>query len=176
VSVGSVHGGTKANIIPDDVRLQLSVRAYKPEIRDRVLASIERIARGQAIAAGVPEDHMPVVTVDRDEVAPVTYNQPELTERLAGVFKTTFGDAKVVKLPPIMGSEDFGQFALDDHKIPSVLFWLGGADPVVVDAAAKSGLPAPGLHSSRWAPPPELTIRTGGTAMTAALLDLLGTK
>ncbi len=176
VTVGSIHGGTKANIIPDEVRLRISVRAYKPEVRERVLVGIERIARGLAIAAGLPDDRLPIVTVDKDEIAPVTYNHPELTERLARVFRTALGDARVSKLPPIMGSEDFGQFSLEGHKIPSVMFWLGGADPAAVEQAKKTGMPAPGLHSSHWAPPPEPTIRTGVTAMTAALLDLLGTR
>jgi hippurate hydrolase len=176
VTVGSIHGGTRANIIGDDVRLQVTVRAYKTDVRDRVLASIERIARGLAIAANVPADRMPIVDIDPNEATPATYNTPELTERLAGVFRQALGNDLVVAAPPIMGSEDFGQFGLDGHKIPSVMFWLGGADPVAVDQAAKEGLPPPGLHSSRWAPPPEPTIRAGVTAMTAAVLDLLGPK
>jgi hippurate hydrolase len=173
VTVGSIHGGAKGNIIPDEVRLQLTVRSYKPEVKERVLASIERIARGLAIAANVPADRMPIVTVDQNEVAPATWNQPELTTRLAGVFRKTLGDARVVEVPPVMGSEDFGHFALEGHTIPGVMFWLGGVDPAALAQAKTTGVAVPGLHSSRWAPLPEPTIRTGVTAMTAALLDLL---
>jgi hippurate hydrolase len=176
VTVGTIHGGTKANIIPDEVRLQLSVRSYKPEVRDRVLASIERIARGLATAAGVPADRLPTVAVNEDEVAPATWNQPELTARLAGVFKRTLGEARTVEVPPVMGSEDVGHFALEGHRIPAVMFWLGGADPASLEQAKKAGVPPPGLHSSKWAPVPEPTIRSGVTAMTAAVLDLLKKK
>ena len=176
VTVGSIHGGTKANIIGDEVRLQLSVRAYKTEVRDHVLASIQRIARGLGEAANLPADRMPLVKIDPDEATSATYNTPELTERLAGVFRKALGEDRVVASPPLMASEDFGQFALDGHKIPSLLFWLGGTDPGVGEQGTKDGLPPPGLHSSRWAPAPEPTIRTGVTAMTAAVLDLLGSK
>lgn len=173
VTVGSIHGGTKANIIPEEVRLQLSVRSYKPEVRDRVLASIGRIAGGLATAAGIPSDRMPTVTVDPNEVAPATWNQPELTTRLANVFTKALGPDRVVQAPAIMGSEDVGHFALEGHKIPAIMFWLGGADPASLDRAAKAGVAPPGLHSSRWAPLPEPAIRTGVTATTAAVLDLL---
>jgi hippurate hydrolase len=172
VSVGSIHGGTKGNIIPDEVKLQLTVRAYKDDVRRKVLASIERIVRGLAIAADVPADRLPIVDVSRTETVPPTYNQPELTARLAGVFSRTLGASRVVEVPPIMASEDFGHFSLD-HKVPSVLFWIGASAPAVLEEAKKTGVPAPGLHSSRFAPLPEPTIRAGVTAMTAAVLDLL---
>ena len=173
VTVGSIHGGVKANIIPDEVKLLITVRAYKQEVRDRVLASIERIARGLAIAANLPADRMPVVVVDQAEVAPATWNEPALTERLAAVFTKALGAPRVGPLPPVMASEDFGHFALEGRRIPSVMFWLGGASPDALEQAKASGLPAPGLHSSRWAPAPEPTIRAGATAMTAAVIDLL---
>src|SRR5215203_6688140 len=110
VTVGSIHGGTRYNIIPDEVNLQLTVRTYKEEVRKRVLASIERIVKGVAAAAGIPEDRAPTVKVSEGTAS--TYNEPQLSERLAGVFRQAFGDENVVKVAPIMASEDFGQFGL----------------------------------------------------------------
>lgn len=173
VTVGSINGGSKHNIIPDDVRLQLTVRTYKEEVRRRVLASIERIARNTAAAAGVPDDRMPTVTVREDEFTPSTYNDPELTRRLAGVFEKQLGPANVVKMEPVMGGEDFGRFGLEGQQIPVALFWLGAVDPAKVAESQRTKTPLPSLHSSLFAPLPEPTLRTGVRAMTAAVLDLM---
>ena len=174
VSVGSIHGGTRPNIIPDEVRLQLTVRAYKEEVRQRVLASIERIARGIAEAAGVPVERLPVVEVSRTESTPATYNAPELAERLAGALKLALGADRVDSWPPIMSSEDFGRYTLDGNQIPAFMFWLGAADPAVLAESRRRGIPPPGLHSSLFAPVPEPAIRTGVRAMTAVVMDLVG--
>src|SRR5215510_3906791 len=171
VTVGSIHGGAKSNIIPDEVKLLLTVRSYKEEVRQHIISSIERIAKGAAMAAGVPEDRAPIVKVSDTEVTPATYNDPKLTERLAGVFQRTLGGNNVVQWPPIMGSEDFGRFSLD-NTIPSCMFWLGAVEPAKVEAARKSGKPLPSLHSSLFQPLPEPTLRTGVKAMTAAVLEL----
>ena len=168
ITVGSIHGGSKHNIIPDEVNLQLTVRAYKEDVRKRILASIERIAKGTAAAAGVPENLAPIVKVSGSQVTAATYNTPELVERLAGVFTKTLGADNVVQVPPAMVSEDFGYFSLE-QKIPSALFWVGAVDP----AKMKSGERLPSLHSPLFAPAPEPTIRTGIRAMTAAVLDLM---
>ncbi len=173
VTVGSIHGGTKYNIIPDDVHLQLTVRAYKEEVRQRILASIERITKGIALAAGMPEERAPIVKVSDTEVTPATYNDPDLTLRLAGIFEKTLGSENVVKWPPIMGSEDFGRFGLDRHQIPTCMFWLGAVDPVKVAKSKQSGTPLPSTHSSLFEPLPEPTIRTGVKAMTSAVLELM---
>lgn len=172
VTVGSIHGGAKSNIIPDEVKLLLTVRSYKEEVRQRILASIARITKNVAEAAGIPEDRAPIVKTSESEFTPATYNDPKLTERLAGVFEKTLGANNVVKAPPIMGAEDFGHFSLD-NQIPSSMFWLGAADPVLVEASRKSGKPLPSLHSSLFAPLPEPTLRTGVKAMTAAVLELM---
>jgi amidohydrolase len=172
VTVGSIHGGAKSNIIPDEVKLLLTVRSYKEEVRQHILASIARITKNIAAAAGIPDDRAPIVKVSDTEVTPATYNDPKLTERLAGVFEKTLGASNVVKWPPIMGSEDFGRFSLD-NQIPSCMFWLGAVDPVKVDASKKSGKPLPSLHSSLFEPLPEPTLRTGVRAMTAAVLELM---
>ncbi len=172
VTVGSIHGGAKSNIIPDEVKLLLTVRSYKEEVRQHILASIARIAKNTALAAGIPEALAPIVKVSDTEVTPATYNDPKLTERLAGTFEKTLGASNVVKWPPIMGSEDFGNFSLD-NQIPSCMFWLGAIEPAKVEASKKSGKPLPSLHSSLFEPLPEPTLRTGVKAMTAAVLELM---
>jgi len=172
VSVGSIHGGAKSNIIPDEVKLLLTVRSYKEEVRQHILASIARITKNIAAAAGIPEDRAPIVKVSDTEVTPATYNDPKLTERLAGAFEKSLGADNVVKWPPIMASEDFGNFSLD-NQIPSCMFWLGAIEPSKVAESKKSGKPLPSLHSSLFEPLPEPTLRTGVKAMTTAVLELM---
>ncbi|HJS23192.1 MAG TPA: amidohydrolase [Pyrinomonadaceae bacterium] len=170
VTVGSIHGGTRYNIIPDEVNLQLTVRTYKEEVRKRVLASIERIVKGVAASAGIPEDRAPTVKVS--EGTGSTYNEPQLVDRLVATFKRALGEENVVKMPPIMASEDFGNFSLD-QKIPTTLFWLGASDPAKVKESRETGVALPGLHSALFAPVPEPTLRTGVKAMTSAVLELM---
>ena len=170
VTVGSIHGGTRYNIIPDEVNLQLTVRTYKEDVRKRILASIERIVKGVAMTAGIPEDKAPTVKVS--EGTGSTYNDPQLIERLVVSFKHALGEENVVQMPPMMASEDFGYFGMD-HTIPATIFWLGASDPAKVKASRESGVPLPGLHSALFAPVPEPTLRTGVKAMTSAVLDLM---
>lgn len=170
VTVGSIHGGTRYNIIPDEVSLQLTVRTYKEDVRKRILASIERIVKGVAMTAGIPEDRAPVVKIS--EGTGSTYNDPQLIDRLVTTFKQALGEENVVKMPPMMASEDFGYFSMD-QKIPATIFWLGASDPAKVKASRESGVALPGLHSALFAPVPEPTLRTGVKAMTSAVLDLM---
>ena len=172
VTVGSIHGGTKHNIIPDEVDLQLTVRAYKEEVRKRVLASIERITKGIALAAGIPDDRAPIVKFSETQVTAATFNEPQLTERLSAVFVKALGNDNVVKLPPVMMSEDFGYLSLD-QKIPATLFTLGAVDPVKVKQSRDTGTPLPSLHSALFQPLPEPTLRTGVKAMTSVVLELM---
>ena len=172
VTVGSIHGGTKRNIIPDEVTLQLTTRTFKEDVRLRIIASIERIARGVALAAGVPEDRAPIIKVVESENAPALYNDPKLAERVTTAIGTAIGTDNVTKVAPLMGSEDFGRFSLD-RQIPAFMFWLGAIEPSRVDASRKSGKPLPSLHSSLFEPLPEPTLRTGVRAMTAAVLELM---
>jgi hippurate hydrolase len=172
ITVGSIHGGTKRNIIPDEVTLQITIRTYKEEVRQNILASIERIAKGMALAAGVPEDRAPILRVIESENAPSTYNDPELSERIAAAIGSTIGKDKVIRAQPLMVSEDFGRLSLD-HQIPAFMFWLGAVEPSRVEAATKSGKPLPSLHSSLFEPLPEPTLRTGIKAMTTAVLELM---
>jgi amidohydrolase len=173
VTVGSIHGGTKHNLIPDEVHLQLSVRAYKEEVRQRILASLDRIAKGIAVAGGVPEDRAPIVKVSDTEVTAATYNDPALTARVVGAMKTSLGADNLVQLEPVMGSEDFGQFGLEDHKIPTFMFRVGAIDAERIAKSRETGVPLPSLHSSLFWPVPEPTIRTGVKAMTVAVLELM---
>jgi amidohydrolase len=175
ITVGSIHGGSKHNIIPDEVNLQLTVRAYSEEVRKRMLASIERITKGIAMAAGIPADRAPIVKVSDTQFTAATYNDPALTERLATVFTKALGADNVVKLKPLMMSEDFGYLSLD-KKIPSVDFTLGAVDPEKVKQSKATGTPLPSLHSALFAPLPEPTLRTGVKAMTSAVLELMGAK
>jgi amidohydrolase len=173
VTVGSIQGGTKQNIIPDEVKMLLTVRTYKSEVRDRVLAAIDRIAKGCAMAAGIPPDRAPIVDHLKDQYAPAVYNNPELTRRLAAVWMKQLGDDNVVKMNPTMGAEDFSEFSLPDHSIPAVDFWIGAVDPAKITEYKKEGKELPSLHSSKFAPVPEPTIRVGIIGMTSAVLELM---
>ena len=172
VTVGSIHGGTKHNIIPDEVKMQLTVRTYKADVRDRVLAAISQIAKGVASAGGVPADRMPAVTV-LNEGLPATYNNPKLTRRLVTVWKRALGDENVQMVDPTMGGEDFSEYSLADHSIPAVDFHIGAVDPAKIAEYKKEGKELPSLHSSKFAPVPEPTIRTGIIGMTTAVLELM---
>ncbi len=173
VTVGSIHGGTKHNIISDEVKMQLTVRTYKKEVRDAVLASIDRIAKGMAAAAGIPQDHMPIVNVRQDEFTPATYNNPELTKRVSAALKTAIGTENVIQKDPTMGGEDFSEYSLPDHSIPAFMFNVGAVDPAKIAESKRTGTPLPSLHSSKFAPVPEPTIRTGLVGMTSAVIDLM---
>lgn len=173
VTVGSIHGGTKYNIIPDEVHLQLTIRTYKEEVRQHILASLDRVARGIALAGGVPEDRAPIVKASDTEVTPAMYNDPALTEREMAALRRGLGAENVVERPPVMGSEDFGQFGLEGHKIPTLMFMVGAVDPERIANSQKTGVPLPSLHSSLFWPVPEPTIRTAVKGMTLAVLELM---
>jgi amidohydrolase len=172
VTVGHILGGTKRNIIPDEVKMELTTRCYSEEERQRIIEGVKRTAKGVAIAAGVPESRMPIVTVLDDESTPATYNDPALSARLQKIFVAKLGADNVIERQSIMGSEDFGIFS-DDHKIPAVIFWLGAYDPAKVAESDRTGVALPSPHSPFFAPLPEPTLRTGVTAMTDAAVALL---
>jgi len=173
VTVGSIHGGTRPNIIPDEVHLQLTIRTYKEEVRQHILEALRRMAQGIAAAHAIPPSLSPIVTADERDHSPALYNDPQLTARLAQVFTTALGTGNVVELPPVMASEDFCRFALEDRQIPICQFSLGAVDPAKLAESRRTGVPVPGLHSSLWAPVPEPTLRTGVKSMTSAVLDLM---
>jgi hippurate hydrolase len=172
VTVGSFQGGTKHNIIPDDAKLQLTVRSYTPEVRKKLLEGIARVAKGEAIAAGMPADRMPVVTI-REPYTPSTYNTEKLSARLLELFGSHFGSDRVVDAKPVMGGEDFSQFWLADKTKEATIFWVGGVPKAKWDAVAGDESKLPSLHSPFWAPEAETVISTATEAMTLAALDVL---
>ena len=172
LTVGMIHGGTKRNIIPDDVTMGLTLRTYADKVRDQIIADIRRTADGVAAGYGVPAERLPVVTVSQSEITPVTYNDPALADRLRTVAISSLGPDHVLTAEAVMGSEDVGLFTLGG-KIPGVMFWLGAADPDKLAHAKQTGVPLPGPHSALFAPVYAPTISTGVTAMTAMALDLL---
>ena len=173
VTVGSFHAGAKHNIISDEAKLQLTVRSYTDEVRDQLLTGIARIAKGEAIASGLDEAHMPVVTVRRAEYTPSTYNVPAFAERFAKLATARFGADRVVQAPPVMGGEDFSRFYRADKNIESLIFWVGGAPAADIAAAANGEKALPSLHSPFWAPDANAVIATATEALTAMALDVL---
>ncbi len=176
VTVGSIHGGTKHNIIPNEVKLQLTLRSYSDSVRQHTIAALRRICRGEALAAGVPDDLLPVISIKEDEFTPATYNDPALTRRVRGALVSWLGADQVTTIDAEMGGEDFSQFGRTVEKVPICLFRVGAVDPAKVAESQRTGVPLPSLHSSKFAPVPEPTIKTGVTALTAAALDLLAKK
>jgi amidohydrolase len=172
LTVGTIHGGAKRNIIPEEVTMGLTLRTYSDKVRDQIIAAIRRMAEGIAIGYGVPSDRMPIVTVSQSEITPATYNDPALAERLRGVAVKALGADRVNPAESVMGSEDVGLFTLDG-QIPGVMFRLGAADPEKLAHAKETGVPLPGPHSPLFAPVYGPTITTGVTAVTAMALDLL---
>ncbi|NJC34603.1 hippurate hydrolase [Sphingomonas jejuensis] len=170
VTVGSFHGGTKHNIIGDEARLQLTVRSYTPAVRQHLLDGIARIARGEAIAAGIPEDRMPVVTT-QDEFTPAVYNSDALTTETIALFQSRFGADRVTATRAQMGGEDFSRFRLaDTDGVEAVLFWVGGVPQAKWDEAGGDLSKLPSIHSPFWAPDPEPTIAAATEAITAAAI------
>jgi amidohydrolase len=172
VTVGSIHGGTRHNIIPEQVTLQLTVRTYGDATRQKVLDAIKRIVRSQALSFGMPEAKLPEVRIKK-AYTPSVYNDPELSGRVRGRFETLFGADRVRALRPSMVGEDFSRYGRTEPRIPSLMFRLGAVDPEVYEAAKRQHMKLPPLHSPRFAPLPETTIRTGVEAMTEAVLLLL---
>ncbi|MCP4093188.1 MAG: amidohydrolase [Planctomycetes bacterium] len=176
VTVGAIQGGTKHNIIPDEVHLQITVRSYKPEVRKALLDAIKRTAIHEAQAAGFPDSLSPIVTVAEEEFTPATYNDPELVQRIDKVFNAKLGKGTVISVPPVMGGEDFGRYG-PAAKCPSYIFWLGVTEPNLWKAGRQpGGPPMPSIHNSAFAPEPVGSLRTGVIAMTQAVLELMPTK
>ncbi len=168
VTVGSIHGGTKSNIVPDEVKLQITVRSYKDAVQKHLLAGIARIAKAEAAAAGAPRPPKVIVNAD---TAHATWNDPALDARLARALERTLGADNVLEADPLMVAEDFSE--LSRARIPAVQIWVGAAQPAALKKATAAGKVLPGLHSSKFAPDRERTIRTGVTVLTVAALELL---
>jgi len=166
ITVGSIHAGTKHNIISDECQLQLTVRSYDDGVRKLLIDAIKRKAQATAASAGAKQ---PTVTVS--EGTPSLFNDARLTDRLTPVFKSAIGEEKVVEGEPVMGGEDFSQFGR--AGVPSVLFWLGAVEADRLARYDDLGISPPSLHSSQFYPDVELTVTTGVKAMAAAALELL---
>ena len=173
VTVGSIHGGAKHNIIPPEVKLQLTVRNYSDKTRNAVLAAIRRITTETARAFGIPEDRLPVIEMP-NEYTPATYNDPDLGRRLVSAWKKALGEKSVVEVPAVMASEDFSRYGRTPEKVPIYLFWLGTVERSRWEAAERGEVRLPALHSPLFAPEIHPTIETGVKAMTAAALAVLG--
>lgn len=168
ITVGSIHAGTKHNIIPDEVKMELTVRTYKDDIRKRVLSAVERVADGEAQAADAPKKPLVQVT----EGVGAVYNDPKMTGELAAALKRVLGDSNVAEGRPMMASDDFAEYRT--AGIPSTMLSLGAVNTEKFAAAQKSGELLPGPHSPFFAPEREASLRTGILAETAAVLELLG--
>jgi hippurate hydrolase len=173
VTIGDIHGGTKRNVIPYEVKMELTTRAFSDKAMQIILDGIKRTAQGVALSAGVPDDRQPIVTILDDESSPATYNDPALTLRVKAALLTALGAPNVIDDEPLMASEDFGLFGLEGRQIPIVMFWLGAMDPAKLAAAQAAGKTLPGPHTSRFEPVPEPTLRTGVIAMTSVATALL---
>lgn len=168
ITVGSIHGGTKHNIISDEVKLQITVRSYKAEVRKHLLAAIDRIAKAEAAAAQAPKPPKMEISEGTNAV----YNDPALTRRISGALAKTFGASNVVEAEPVMGAEDFSEFGL--AGVPALQFNVGAVNPAKYENAQKTGAPLPSLHSSEFAPDRQPTLRMGVASLTIAALEVLG--
>jgi amidohydrolase len=170
VTVGYIRAGTKNNIIPDQAEMGLTVRTFKQDVRKQVLASIARITKAEAAAAGAPREP----SIERYEGTDLVYNNPELAERLRAPLEAALGKSNVVIAPPIPPSEDFSYFV--EQGVPGFYFSLGGADPQKFAQAKASGTQLPSNHSPFFAPDVDPALRTGIVAELAVLRNLLNTS
>jgi hippurate hydrolase len=171
VTIGSINGGSVPNVIPNEVTMKLTLRSYEPEVRQKLLAGITRIANGVAVGRGVPPDRMPIVTHVTSESTDSTVNDPVLADQLFGIWKRELEDVRVGE--PRMGGEDFPRYSGPDRAIPSVYAHVGASDPKMLEDLARTGKPTPTTHQSTFAPLPEPTIRAGIMAMVTAATNLL---
>jgi hippurate hydrolase len=170
VTVGSFHGGTKHNIIASDVKLQLTVRSMDDQTRTLLLDGIKRIAIGTARSYGMPENLLPIVTVG--ESTPVTFNSPELIDRVQPALESFLGKDHFIQGSPLMSSEDFSEYGRVEPRIPSAQLWLGGVNAELF-AKTEDKSKLYGTHSPQWAPDAEPTIKTGIETLTVAALTLM---
>ena len=176
ITVGSIHGGSKHNVISDEVKLQLTLRSYNPEVRLQQIAAIKRISKGIALSAGLDESLAPEVYVHEDESIPSTYNNPAQTNLVRSAIANAIGEENVLETEAVMAGEDFGLYGRTEQHVPITLFWLGGVEPSQYDAAMQSGATLPSLHSSKFAPDYKKALPTGITAMSNAAVALFNKK
>jgi amidohydrolase len=171
VTVGAIHGGTKNNVIPDEVKMLLTIRFFEDEVFQTIRKSLIDITRGAAISAGLPENKMPLIVFDNAVNPPVT-NNPDLVMKCVRSMKSILGESKVIQVDPSMVAEDFGKYGLTEEKIPIALFWLGGVNPEKYKDHMEKGTSLPPLHNSSFAPDFDPTFKCGVEAMTRNVIDL----
>lgn len=172
VTVGSIHGGTKHNIIPDEVKMQLTIRSFTQEVREKTLAAIRRIAEGQARSMGLPEDRLPIIK-EAERFTPVVQNDPALTRRIAEALRERYGPDSVKARRATMGGEDFSRYGLTTEKIPICIYWLGTISPQRLEQAEKSKTPLPSLHSPFYKPEPDESLEYGVGSLSTAVMTAL---
>jgi len=172
ITVGAIEGGTKGNIIPDEVRLQMTIRYHNESLRPDIINAISRLTQGIAQSGGLPPEKYPRLSYFPENL-PGVYNDPYLTERLKNSWSQTLGHARVKKVPASMGGEDFGRYGTTKHNVPICIYWLGTVNPVQFNKYKKGETKLPSLHSSQFLPETKTTISTGIESMTIALMDLL---
>jgi amidohydrolase len=173
ITVGAIHGGSLPNIIPDKVTLKLTLRSSSIEVANHMINAIRRVTRGMAQAAGLSDDRMPEILAP-EHFYPPMYNDPALTDRILRVFKNTLGPDNVIMLMPQTGSEDFSEFGMVEPRIPLVLYFIGASDPEHLQRVSIGEEGIHLLHTPKFAPGPEMTLKTGLLTMSAAVLELLG--
>jgi amidohydrolase len=173
VTVGSIHSGSKHNIIPNDAKMQITVRTYGDATREKVIASIREIATNTARALGAKRD--PDITVRDAEFTPATYNDPALAEAARTLFSAVLGDSNVRESPPLMGGEDFSRYS-KELGIPGLMFRLGTVAQERIDAFKAAGQIVPTQHSSLYYPEPEPSISNGVRCFTSLALGILGKR
>ena len=171
VTVGSIHGGTKHNIIPDQVHLQLTLRSYSDTVREQIISAIKRITQGHAQAAGLPPELYPEIIIKK-EYTPALYNDPKLVERLVGALEPWVGGENLHKGKPVMGGEDFSRYGRTEPRVPIAMMRIGTVSMADIERSRQTGRELPSLHSPFFAPVPEPSIKTGVTAMVAVVLEL----
>ena len=172
ITVGAIQGGTKANVIPDKVELELTIRYHNETLRPEIISSIQRLTDGLAKAAGLPEQQFPRLSYYPENL-PGVFNDPALTQKLAAVWQNNMGNERVQQVSASMGGEDFGRFGTTEHQVPICIFWLGGVPPAQFSDYQNGQIELPSLHSSEFLPDPLTTLTTGIQAMSLAALELL---
>lgn len=175
VTVGSIHGGTKHNIIPDEVDMQLTVRFFSDETYNHILEALKRITQGIAISAGVPKEKWPIVKASNQFTPPVL-NNSKLVLKAIEPMKQVLGDKNVIQVEPLTVGEDFGKYGRTEEKIPIALFWLGGVNKEKYQDHLDHGTMLPGLHNASFYPDFEPTFKTGVAAMTQTMIQLFNEK
>ena len=167
ITVGSIHAGTKGNIIPAEARLELSVRSLTAKVRAHLLSAIERVVKAEAAAGRSPKDPL----IERTDGTDALVNDPALTQRVTGALLRALGSERVIEAAPEMASEDFARFA--KAGIPTLMLRVGAVEPKAFEAAEKAGITPPSLHSPLFAPDRERTLKTAIAAEVISLRELM---